>query len=121
MTTATVDLLAHDAATRATTSEMAAYLQALLGQKLTVLMAGAKDPKAVGRWARGREPAHETVTRLRHAYHVARLLREVESAETTSAWFVGMNPQLDDRAPALVLAEAPERVLQAARAFLVGG
>ena len=43
------------------------------------------------------------------------------SIETVRAWFVGMNPDLDDRAPALVLGEDPVGVLQAARAFLAHG
>jgi hypothetical protein len=37
------------------------------------------------------------------------------------AWFMGMNPELDDQAPARVLRREPERVLQAARQFLAGG
>ena len=37
------------------------------------------------------------------------------------AWFIGMNPDLDDRAPALMLAEEPQEVLLAARNFLANG
>ncbi len=59
--------------------------------------------------------------RLRQAYQIVRLLMERESAETVRAWFVGMNPDLDDQAPVLVLPEEPVRVLQAARSFLAQG
>jgi len=38
------------------------------------------------------------------------------------SWFIGMNPQLDDRAPAEVLREDDLReVLAAAQAYLAGG
>jgi hypothetical protein len=59
--------------------------------------------------------------RLRHAFQIVQLLLERESAETVRAWLVGMNPELEDRAPVLLLAEEPTRVLQAARAFLAHG
>lgn len=112
----------HAVATRTGVSEVATYLQDLFGQKLTAVMAGVQDAKAVGEWARGaRAPHPEKAQRLRAAFSVALLLMQVESRETVRAWFMGMNPQLDDRAPALAIAEEPVRVLQAARAFLAGG
>jgi hypothetical protein len=97
------------------------FLQDLLGQKLTAIIADVTDPKAVGQWARGeRRPHPDAEERLRQAYRIAHLLLRVDSAPTVRAWFRGMNPQLDDRAPALALAKEPERVMQAARAFVVG-
>lgn len=113
---------AHDRAVRANVAEIAAYLQDLFGQKLTALMVGSRDPKAVGKWARGeREPHVEIADRLRSVFQVTELLVQVESRETVRAWFMGMNPQLDDRAPALVIADQPAEVIRAARAFLAGG
>lgn len=97
-------------------------LQDILGQRLVAVIAGVSDAKAVGKWARGqRSPHPEAEERLRNAYQVAQLLLERESPETVRAWFVGMNPDLDDHAPALVLREDPVHVLQAARAFLAHG
>lgn len=120
--TATMERIAHEHATRATIRDMAMYLQSLFGQKLTATIAGVKDPKAVGQWARGEQVPHPGAERrLRDAYHVASLLMQVEHPQTVRSWFMGMNPQLDDRAPALVVGEDPVRVLQAARAFLAGG
>jgi hypothetical protein len=85
-------------------------------------MVGSKDPKAVGKWARAeREPHPDVGERMRAVYQVAEYLLQAESRPTVRAWFLGMNPQLDDRAPALVIAERPTEVLQAARAFLAGG
>lgn len=113
---------AHARAVRAGAAEISAFLQDLFGQKLTAVMVGSQDPKAVGKWARGeREPHPDVERRLRDVFQIADLLMQVESRQTARAWFMGMNPRLDDRAPALVVAEDAEAVLRAARAFLTGG
>jgi len=116
---------AHQRAVRASVGEAAAFLQELVGQKLTAVVAGVGDSKAVGKWARGeRAPRGEAERRLREAFQVATLLALAESPATARAWFVGMNPYLDDRAPAFVFAEDTEggaRALRAARAFLANG
>lgn len=110
---------AHRRAVTTSTPEVASRLQELFGQKLVALMVGSGDPKAVGRWAKGeREPHADTEAKLRHAYHVAELLLTKQRDATVRSWMVNMNPLLDDRAPALVIAENPDRVLQVARAFL---
>jgi hypothetical protein len=109
----------HADATRVSTTEVASRLQTLLGTKVTALIAGRADPKAIGEWARGeRNPQPEAEQRLRNAYQIAALLLRYESPETVRAWFMGMNPMLDDRAPALVIGEDPTSVLKAARAFV---
>jgi len=97
-------------------------LQDVLGQRLVAIIAGVSDAKAVSKWARGgRSPHPETDQRLRNAYQIVHLLLERESPETVRAWFVGMNPDLDDQAPAMVLGKDPMGVLQAARTFLAHG
>jgi hypothetical protein len=113
---------AYERTARATVPEIATYLQDLFGQKLTAVMVGSRDPKAVGKWARGERVPHPDVAqRLRSVYQVAEFLLQGESRQTVQGWFMGMNPQLGDRAPALVIAESPTEVMQAARAFLAGG
>jgi hypothetical protein len=116
---------AHLRTVRASTAEMAAFLQDLVGQQLTAVMTDVADPKAVGKWARGeRVPRGDASRRLRDAYHAAILLTLGESAQTARAWLMGMNPLLDDRAPAAVIAASPDgavRAMQAARAFLAHG
>jgi hypothetical protein len=116
---------AHARAVRSSTAEAAAFLQALVGQRLTAMATGIDDPKAVGKWARGeREPRGEAVRRLREAFQVAVLLSLGESEQTARAWLMGMNPHLDDRAPMAIFASSPdggERVMRAARAFLAHG
>ena len=71
----------------------------------------------------GRRDFRDTFTEMMESVkapfdQVVQLLLQVDSAETVRAWFSGMNPDLDDRPPATVLADEPGRVLQAARAFL---
>lgn len=117
--------LAHERAVRTSVGEIATVMQELLGQKLTAVVAGIGDPKAVGRWARSeRAPRAEAERRLREAFQVATLLSLAESPQTARAWLMGMNPLLGDRAPAFVFAEdreGGERVMGAARAFLAQG
>jgi hypothetical protein len=101
---------------------MAAYLRRILGERITALATGATDPKAIGEWVRGAgQPGPEVERRLRDAFYVAGMLMETESPQTVKAWFIGRNPQLDDRAPALVIAEDdPMEVIRAAHAYLAG-
>lgn len=117
-----LEQVVHGRAVRLTVPAIVGSLQDVLGQRLVAVIAGVSDAKAVGKWARGeRSPHADAEQRLRHAFQIIQLLLERESADTVRAWMVGMNPDLDDRAPALVLAENPVRVLQAARSFLANG
>jgi hypothetical protein len=112
----------HSVATRASVAKIAGDLEGLLGQRLTAVIAGVSDAKAIAKWARGeRAPRPDTERRLRDAYHVTCLLLQAEAPSTIRAWFSGMNPELDDRAPALALGDDAPRVLQAARTFLAHG
>lgn len=117
-----LEQVAHRRAVSEPIPAVAGSLQSTLGQRLAALVVGVSDAKAVGKWAKGeRYPHADSEQRLRDAYHIVQLLLEQESAETVRAWFVGMNPDLDDQPPALVLREEPARVLQAARSFLAHG
>lgn len=105
-------------------NELADFLQSHLGQKLTAYLAGIKDAKAVGQWARGRaEPSAITRERLRAAYQVTALFSSLYGDRAAQAWFFGANSAFDYQAPAAVLrvAETPEeiaRVVPAGRAFV---
>ena len=116
---------AHRSTVESSTADIAAFLQDALGQKLVAFMVGVEDPKTIGRWARdtNRRPQDADAERkLRDAHQVFRLLMAEESPHTVRAWFVGLNPQLDDEAPATAIREGRTRdVLVAARAFLAGG
>jgi hypothetical protein len=114
---------AHRTTVESSVADIAAYLQDALGQKLVAYMADVQDPKTVGRWAKGRLPQDSgTETKLRGAFQVFQLLLTEESPHTVRAWFVGLNPQLDDESPATAISEGRIRdVLVAAKAFLAGG
>jgi hypothetical protein len=60
------------------------------------------------------------------AYRIATLLREKDTPGVVQAWFQGMNPRLDDVAPARLpregdLEQVGPSVLAAARAFAAVG
>ncbi|NKW39019.1 hypothetical protein GS935_20065 [Rhodococcus hoagii] len=98
-------------------------LQDQIGPNLTAYIAG-KDTNTVTRWRKGNQtPTSDAIeARMRTAYQVLKLLTEVDSNHVARAWFIGMNPQLDDRAPADVLREDGLRdVVIAAKAFRSGG
>ena len=80
------------------------------------------DPKTVDRWTKSDQPRTEAEQRLRLAYQIFQVLQEDDSPHTVRAWFIGLNPQLDDIAPAEALREGRLReVLVAAKSFALGG
>ncbi len=101
---------------------MAAFLQDVLGQKLVAHLAKV-DPKTVGHWAKAeRAPRPENEKRLRVAFQVFQLLQAEDDAHTVRAWFIGLNPQLDDRAPADVIRDGSHQdVWVAAQSYVAGG
>lgn len=114
---------AHRTTVESSTADMAGFLQEVLGQKLVAHMVGISDAKNVGRWARGEtSPRGNNEQRLRQAFQIFRLLNTEESPHTVRAWFVGLNPQLDDESPADAIRDGRVRdVMVAAKAFLSGG
>lgn len=101
---------------------MASYLQDQLGQKLVAHLAKV-DRKTVGNWARGDQaPRPDAEKRLRTAFQVFQLLLGDDDAHTVRAWFIGINPQLDDVAPANAIRNNRlEDVWVAAQAYVAGG
>ena len=127
MTIATPGLRAFEASVRSDVTELVGALRELLGAKLVAYLGSVSETRAVRQWADGeRKPPAEVVRRLRLAYQVAGLLAERDQPRVIQAWFQGMNPQLEDWAPARMIREsAPDeigtRVLAAARAFAAVG
>jgi len=127
MTIATPGLRAYEESVRSDISELVSVLRELLGAKLVAYLGSVSETRAVRQWADGeRKPPAEVVRRLRLAYQVAGLLAERDQPRVIQAWFQGMNPQLEDWAPARMIREgAPDevgtRVLAAARAFTAAG
>lgn len=120
---ASISREAHRSAVESSIAQVAGYLQEVLGRKLVATLAGVNDPKAVGRWAEGeRAPRHAAEERLRTAYQVFRLLLSEESQYTVRAWFIGLNPQLNDESPVAAIREGRfQEVWVAAKAFVAGG
>lgn len=112
-------------ATRLPITAVAQKLQDTLGQRMTAFAVAVRDPKAIGKYASGRQnPRDETAARLRDLYVITQILLARETSETVRAWMIGSNPLLEDRAPIELLhEEAVESVGRAARsmAFPVSG
>jgi hypothetical protein len=120
-------LRAHEDSVRFTPDEIVTALRGILGARLVAYIGHVTSTRPVSEWAAGtRKPSEETIDRLRTAYFVAALLREHEGPATVQSWFKGMNPQLNDQAPALLLREKPlnevgPEVTAAARSFAFVG
>ncbi len=103
--------------------ELVSHLRDILGVKLVAYIGGVKSARQVSTWAEGAgEPGAADKERLRHAFHAASLLRERYDATTVQSWFRGINPTLNDEAPAQVLrtgdlTTGPRSVVAAAKAF----
>jgi hypothetical protein len=108
------------------TREAIAQLAEILGTKLVAYIAGVTETRAVREWIAGeRDPRTDVQVRLRDALVIAKMIEKHDNASTAQAWFMGLNPQLEDRSPARLLRDGDEdaraTVRGAARAFLVGG
>jgi hypothetical protein len=121
------DLEAHAHAMRAGFPQVATELRELLGAKLVAYLGGVGETRAVHQWADGeRTPSDEVQQRLRFALRIVLPIANGDSASIAQAWFQGLNPQLDDRAPARLLRdgdldEVGPAIVAAERAFLIGG
>lgn len=117
--------LAHRQAVQAPLSEVASMLQEVLTRRLTAYLCGVKDGKTILRWASGEVTEirqHETEQKLRTAYEIVQLLLQFDAPSTVRAWFIGMNPELGDVAPAQVIREGRlQDAMGAARAFIAHG
>jgi hypothetical protein len=102
--------------------DAAAVVRALvdvLGEPLVALLAGADSTRVVEEWGGGEKlPSSDVERRLRVALEASELLLRYDDAVTVRSWWVGMNPELGDEAPALVLAQRPDYVLDAAYCYL---
>jgi hypothetical protein len=109
-----------------TSPQLVRELVEMLGAPLTAMVAGVRDTRSVRQWMaaedEGHRPRERTLARLRTALQVVEILiADRLQRDVIQAWFTGMNPLLEDRSPALVLADGADseqpRVLQAARRF----
>jgi hypothetical protein len=99
-------------------------LRKTLGSRLVAYLGGATSTRTAAAWAEGSTaPDPDTATRLRIAYEAALILALRWDPTTIGTWFEGMNPELDDEAPARLIRAAPSgydhRVLVAARSAMI--
>ena len=116
------DAEAHARSVHTSVADVSRFLDDVLGGVLAGYVVGV-DPKTLKRWADGDQAPREAAERrLRAAHQVFMLVQTVEEAPTVRAWFIGMNPQLDDVSPAEAIREDRYReAMSAARAFVRGG
>jgi hypothetical protein len=127
MSPITPGLRAYEISIRSDIAELVGQLREILGAQLVAYLGSVSETRAVRQWAEGtRKPPAEAIRRLRLAYQVAGLLTERDHPRVVQAWFQGMNPRLEDIAPARLIREGnPDevgpRVLAAARVFGAAG
>lgn len=116
------DRAAHERSVGLGSAEIAALLQAQLGQALLGVIVG-KNARTLARWANATvRPPHASEKLLRDTFQVFEILSSVDSPEVARAWIMGMNPELDDASPAEALAEGRSReVMAAARSYIAAG
>jgi hypothetical protein len=114
---------AHRQTVESTPDDMARFLQDALGQKLVAYIANVSGPRTVARWvANDRSPSANAEERLSVAFYIFRLLSDVESSHVVRAWFAGLNPLLDETAPATAIREGRfSEAAAAAKAFVSDG
>jgi hypothetical protein len=98
-------------------AEMAAYLQAHLGQALTAYMLGLRERRTVGRWKAGAyEPTAFRALQLQNAYVSFRVLAELAGSPAfAKSWMTGMNSSLGYEAPLDVIRASEHEVSQEAK------
>lgn len=113
---------AHTRAVQSDVTDVVKLLSDTLSKPLVAVIVG-RDTKTVGRWAANtNRPGERDEALLRNTLQVVELLTGVDSPSTARAWFMGMNPQLNDDSPTEAIAAGRIReVLAAARAYVNAG
>lgn len=103
-------------------ADIATYLASHLGKTLLSFITGSSK-QTVARWAKGDQtPTAEIESLVRSTYLIFAQISEADSKNTARAWFMGMNPHLDDASPTEAMKDARLKdVNTAAKAFLLGG
>jgi hypothetical protein len=104
-----------------TPDEVVRELMRILGTPFVAILAGVPSTRTVRLWSEGTQPPEE-LDLLRFALQVAEVLLEREDIDVVRAWFGGLNPDLDDENPLLLLAGGTDAqrqsVLDAARRYI---
>lgn len=115
---------AHRRAIASDVASLTKTLQKHLGQALLAVIVDS-SPRTIARWISGdTTPSASTERLLRDVAQIFDVITTVDTPQVARAWFMGMNPQLEDQAPAELLASNPtatRSVMAAARAYVAGG
>jgi len=116
----------HRKAATAPFPEIVESLVSIIGRRLTAYISSVTDARAIDRWIAHAKPQKDVEQRLRLAYHIAGMLSQFDTHSVVQAWFIGLNPELEDQVPGRLLRDGDlevdgKRVLGAARAFVAGG
>ena len=95
-------------------SEALRALVAALG-KYPVAAIFGEEARTIERWLKtSLQLKEEDERRLHDAFQVFSLINEADGADVARAWFIGMNPELDDDSPVEQLAAGNSRSVHAA-------
>ena len=115
----------HRKTVNADLQTMASTLVKVMGRALIAGIVGIRNPKTISRWANGDVTSvrdRYSEERLIATYQVVSLLQEDYGKDTIRAFMLGMNPVLNDEAPAIALRDGNFKgAMNAARNFLAGG
>lgn len=115
----------HRKAIKADLQTMASTLVEVLGRALVAGIVGIRNPKTISRWANGDVTSvrdRYSEERLIATYQVVSHLKEDFGNDTIRAFMLGMNPVLNDEAPAIALRDGDFKgALNAARNLTAGG
>ena len=94
----------------------------VLGKKVVAAIVN-RDLRTIQRWQSGKGSAigADEQRILRDVFQIYTIIAAVDGDHTVRAWFLGMNPVLDDRSPVEVIVDGRARAaVAAARAFVNG-
>jgi len=105
---------AHKESVHRPRAEQAAHVQHALGGRLAAAALGLRDTRTLQSWSRG-GPIRglNQEHRLQILYQVTTAIEAVYSSAVAAAFLRGSDPQLDDRAPMLVIAQGDPVAIQA--------
>lgn len=114
-----------DATARSDWRTVVDRVQAILGRQVTAYLAGMPDARAITRWANGtagQPRSVEAEQRLRETFTLCQLLTGAGEADTTiRAWFLGLNPGLDDTPPVDAIRDGRLREVRSVALAFAGG
>jgi hypothetical protein len=108
-------------------AQRVAFLNEALTPRLVAFCCGINETKSVRGWAEGAPFAYQSLKdqlepRIDCTFYIVKLLSNFDSFKTIRAWFMGMNPELNDDSPASTIAWGRfHDAKEAATAYITNG